>query len=83
MGKIILIDLLNDEVVWCEVFCDVEVFCDIDLDGKWYFVVVFFVGNCDVWIGIEGVLDDVDGYFINLVDVVWVCKQFEDDEFGL
>ena len=67
--------LLETEESWRAALADVEIARDIDLDGPWYPAVVLSVGNNDARIGIEGVIDDDDGHYINPRDVTWARKR--------
>jgi len=71
-------DMLGDEASWREALAEVEVSRDVDLEGQWYPAVVLSVGKNDARVGIEGVEEDGDGYYIPAKDVQWARKQRED-----
>ena len=70
--------LLTSEDSWREALAVVEIARDIDLNGPWYPAVVLSVGTNDARIGIEGVIEDDDGHYIEARDVTWARKRRSD-----
>ena len=70
--------LLTSEDSWREALAVVEIVRDIDLNGPWYPAVVLSVGTNDARIGIEGVIEDDDGHYIEARDVTWARKRRSD-----
>ena len=78
-GQVLAPEALVDEQTWREALADINVSRDV---AGWYVAVVLEVGAKDARIGIEGVDDDADGYWIPANDVTWARKQLEDGELG-
>ncbi|MEM6941426.1 MAG: PBP1A family penicillin-binding protein [Pseudomonadota bacterium] len=76
-GERLEADDLASEETWREALADVKVSRDIDLNGKWYPAVVLELGAERARIGIEGVPEHAEGYFIPARDVRWARKQLE------
>lgn len=77
--KTIPAEQLGSEEDWRAALAEVDVARDIE---GWHPAVVLSVGDTRARIGIEGVEDNADGYFISPEDVGWARKRQGDGRLG-
>ena len=78
-GKTLPPEALESEEAWRAALAGVKVARDIDLEGRWYPAVVLEIGDQQMRIGIDGVLQsDAEPQVIPREDIGWLPKNFQE-----